>query len=155
MADYNSNYTGAEVDAAIAKTQALESATDINNAIAPTSATAGDVWTADGAGGAAWVTPSGGGGTQWYDHFYRFSVWGDSHIYTTKSTACTTLAEINTMFFNYPAHGHNSNGELILSTVRSGDNVYFIGVSSSTGTNLIITRQEMTLNTSVTTVTPL
>ena len=68
MADYNSNYTGAEVDAAIAKTQSLESATDINNAVAPTSAAAGDVWTADGAGGAAWVTPSGGGGSQLYAH---------------------------------------------------------------------------------------
>lgn len=60
MADYNSNYTGAEVDAAIAKTQELESAANINEAIKPNAANAGDVWTADGNGAAAWVTPSGG-----------------------------------------------------------------------------------------------
>lgn len=88
MADYNSTYTGAEVDASVAKSQgipsatdvtsavnkslALAPATDINEAIQPAAASAGDVWTADGDGGAAWVAPSGGG-SQLYQHYIRMN----------------------------------------------------------------------------------
>lgn len=90
MADYNSTYTGAEVDAAVAKTQgipsaldvtsavnkalALEPANEINEAIAPAAASSGDVWTADGNGGAAWVAPSGGGSV------YSHQLWIQVHI---------------------------------------------------------------------------
>jgi hypothetical protein len=63
MPDYNSSYTGAQIDAnlALAATavQPADDAADLGSG----AATDGYVLTADGAGGAAWEAASGGGGT--------------------------------------------------------------------------------------------
>lgn len=96
MADYNSTYTGAEVDASVAKSQALPSATDINEAVAPASASAGDVWTADGNGGAAWVAPSGGDGLYLHKISIQCNSASDLHkiymnFYSSASEAFTSL----------------------------------------------------------------
>jgi len=63
MADYNSSYTGAQIDAnlALAATavQPADDAADLGSG----AATDGYVLTADGSGGAAWEAAAGGGGT--------------------------------------------------------------------------------------------
>lgn len=63
MADYNSAYTGAQIDAAIADAQTAVQPGDNATTLGSGSATNGQVLAANGSGGTSWQTVSGGSGT--------------------------------------------------------------------------------------------
>lgn len=158
MADYNSTYTGAEVDASVAKSQgipsatdvtsavnkalALAPATDINEAIQPAAASAGDVWTADGDGGAAWVAPSGGGGGK-YAHNIVLVISSEgcescqftliNAVATPYNSYSAIASALNNAGFDSKSHvlsatGHNTSAQSPYDKVES--------VFSGTGTTV-------------------
>ena len=63
MVDYNSSYTGAQIDANLAKAATAVQPTNNATALGSGSATNGQVLSANGSGGTTWATASGGGGT--------------------------------------------------------------------------------------------
>lgn len=63
MADYNSSYTGAQIDANLAKAATSVQPTNNATVLGSGSATNGQVLSANGSGGTTWATASGGGGT--------------------------------------------------------------------------------------------
>lgn len=127
MADYNSAYTGAQVDAAVAKSQGIPAAAAITEAVEPAAASAGDVWTADGQGGAAWAAPSGGG-SQLYQHDIFISklsgnmcrIWAS--IINNSPSPLSTTSALRTWLLN---NGYTSS-EIVATGYFKSSNVYRI-----------------------------
>lgn len=117
MANYNSPYTGAEVDASVAKSQALPAAADVNGVVDilnNNAASSGDVLTADGDGGASWVTP-----TMAVVTLYETEISVSSNAISISGLILST-----TPLFN----ASSSNFTDLLSVLNSSSTIFFAGM---------------------------